>query len=126
MKKNASKINPATEEEIIEKNHTYEEKSSTKEVGETKKSVISEFLSLNSIIFCGLIACLPIIGGILVTKYYKIQTKDFEIIQYKEEQGIELTPDEKEFQERYKKYNLNKKEAEKKQGGIFRPRIKKK
>ena len=91
-----------------------------------KKSLISEFLSLNSIIFCGLIACLPIIGGILVTKYYKIQTKDFEIIQYKEEQGIELTPDEKEFQERYKKYTSNKKEAEKKQGGIFRPRIKKK
>ena len=84
------------------------------------------FIRNNIIIFCGLIASLPIIGGILVTKYYKIQTKDFEIIQYKEEQGIELTPDEKEFQERYKKYTSNKKEAEKKQGGIFRPRIKKK
>ena len=102
-----------------------------KEIKEEKKSggkfeLMTSFFELNTILICGFISIIPIICAILVTKYYEIQTKDFEIIENKAEQGIELTPEEQAFQIRYSNFKKTKEGEKKKNGFNFRPRPKNK
>lgn len=100
-----------------------EETQSDREEQGTKAELINSFFQLNNILICGLISIIPIICAILVTKYYDIQTYNYSVIEEKQEEGIELTKEEKEFKLRYDKYKKTKSE-EKSKNTIFSPRNK--